>query len=101
MKIFFFLLIFCPCATTLFEQNDFCATSKNNPNFVQDQNIRLREMTMNREAYEVQLNIKIQQQNSSGLLMIPIVFHVIHQNGPENVTDSVLLTELDNLNSFS
>ena len=56
---------------------------------------------MNREANEVQLNIKIQQQNSSGLLKIPIVFHVIHQNGLENVTDSVLLTELDNLNSFS
>jgi hypothetical protein len=29
---------------------------------------------------------------------IPIVFHIIHQNGPENIADSVLITEVMRIN---
>jgi PKD repeat protein len=32
--------------------------------------------------------------------MVPVVFHVIHQNGPENVSDSVLQAEIVALNQY-
>ena len=30
---------------------------------------------------------------------LPVVFHIIHNNGPENISDSRVLAELDNLNN--
>jgi hypothetical protein len=36
----------------------------------------------------------------SGPLIVPIVFHVIHQNGPENVSDAVLQAEIMALNQY-
>lgn len=45
------------------------------------------------------------QQNPNPLrggnpLIVPVVFHVIHQNGPENVSDSVLIAEIAALNQY-
>lgn len=34
----------------------------------------------------------------SSLYTIPVVFHVIHNNGPENVSDSLIHASIDNLN---
>lgn len=36
----------------------------------------------------------------SGPLTVPVVFHIIHQNGPENVSDSVLQAEIVALNQY-
>ena len=55
------------------------------------------------EAHLNQLAYQYIQQNidnafNATTVEIPIVFHVIHQNGPENIADSVIVTEVMRLN---
>lgn len=35
---------------------------------------------------------------SEDTLVLPVVFHIIHQNGPENISDNAVLNALDRLN---
>lgn len=63
-----------------------------------DPDTRLREEKINRDIYNRLLqnfsNNKVQQVP----LEIPVVFHIVHLNGPENVPDSVIAAGLNELN---
>src|SRR5687768_103039 len=61
-----------------------------------DPSYREKEMNVNRL---LQQRLHNQQARSTQtLLYIPIVVHVIHQNGPENLHDSVIINAVAELN---
>jgi hypothetical protein len=79
-------------------QNNFCGTSSSNSNQMNMKASALqREMQLNELAYQY-MQQNVGQVNSGSTVEIPIVFHIIHQNGPENIADSVLITEVMRLN---
>lgn len=63
------------------------------------------QLLKNREALEAFTEQYVQQQqNSSGnrgasvVRIIPVVVHVIHNGGPENISDEQILDQIDSLN---
>lgn len=53
------------------------------------------------EANEIATNQLMAAKTSTtsmDTITIPVVFHVLHQNGPENISDNVLYTLMDNVN---
>lgn len=64
--------------------------------------------SIEKEKKQQELNFMLANyisQNNANLrggapLTVPVVFHVIHQNGPENVSDSVLHAEILALNQY-
>jgi len=67
---------------------------------IENDGFKERESTMNKQIYNY---LKMQQNSrrfSNVPLVIPVVFHVIHQNGTENVADSILIQELNALNAY-
>ncbi|HOS48039.1 MAG TPA: M43 family zinc metalloprotease [Bacteroidia bacterium] len=92
-------LFVCLCiASSVFSQVDFCGASRHNS---------FLNANANASALEQKLNINYANdlihsagRLSGGTYVIPVVFHIIHQNGPENVADSVLQKEIDSLNAW-
>ncbi len=48
--------------------------------------------------YNLALSGNYQQRNSSVILTIPVVVHIMHLNGPENISDSLVIASIDELN---
>src|SRR6185436_3348974 len=75
-----------------------CGFDVMNAEMRKDPDTRLREEKINRDIYNRLLqnfsNNKVQQVP----LEIPVVFHIVHLNGPENVPDSVIAAGLNELN---
>ncbi len=93
--VFFILAVL---SKALSAQNNFCGMNQNNPE--QD---TLRAQLNQQEVHLNNLAYQHIQQNFGNIINgstieIPIVFHIIHQNGPENIADSVLVTEVMRLN---
>jgi len=62
---------------------------RNNPGLAQ------KEM----EANNLSANVPVQVANKTGAVrVIPVVFHIIHEYGPENIPKQKVLTEIDSLN---
>ena len=79
-------------------QNNFCGTNSNHKLQHDFTPIDFqREANLNNLAYQYLQNYNGQATNGS-TVEIPIVFHIIHQNGPENIADSVVITEVMRLN---
>ena len=81
-----------------FSQQNICGMHSNNP-----QQAILSAQFQQKEVYFNQLAYQYMQQNignafNATTVEIPIVFHVIHQNGPENIADSTIVTEVMRLN---
>lgn len=81
-----------------FSQQNICGMHSSNP-----QQAILSAQFNQQEAHLNQLAYQYIQQNidnafNATTVEIPIVFHVIHQNGPENIADSVIVTEVMRLN---
>ncbi len=58
------------------------------------------QQTLENQAYQF-LQQKQTGSQESALMAdytLPVVFHIIHQNGPENITDAQILTAFTNLN---
>ncbi|REJ84323.1 MAG: hypothetical protein DWQ33_03185 [Bacteroidetes bacterium] len=93
-QILMFILTF--IHTTGFGQNIYCdgVPFSNRPDF------KGRENKMNQLIYNYLTSQPQHQRTGNVPLIIPVVFHVIHQNGPENVHDSVLIKEIDALNAY-
>ncbi|MBK7390488.1 MAG: hypothetical protein IPI23_15875 [Bacteroidetes bacterium] len=56
-----------------------------------------KELQMNDAIYESIITNRV-KRNSGGTMIIPIVFHIMHNNGPENIADSVVFNAVDELN---
>jgi hypothetical protein len=97
-KYFFLAIVFCLICNLLSAQNNFCGTSQNNsrhPTLRGEFN--QKEIQLNNLAYQY-LQQNVGNIINGSTVEIPIVFHIIHQNGPENIADSVLVTEVMRIN---
>ncbi len=57
-----------------------------------------QEKQINRIYFEQAIKRISGQKTSQTPLQIPIVVHVVHQNGPENISDSLIIAAIDQLN---
>jgi hypothetical protein len=76
------------CGTDLFQSN-----LMNDP-------LKEQQLKAMNEQLAVYITNNPRTTQGSGPLIVPVVFHVIHQNGPENVSDSVLQAEIVALNQY-
>lgn len=99
MKILNILLVISLlCSGTLFGQTPFCGFDKiKNSMLESSPEMRMKEEQMNVAIYESIIQNK-NVRNTGGTLIIPIVFHIMHNNGPENIADSVVVNALTELN---
>jgi hypothetical protein len=82
----------------LLAQNNFCGMSQNNPQYAAlSAQLNQKETQLNNLAYQY-LQQNVGNVINGSTVEIPIVFHIIHQNGPENIADSVVITEVMRLN---
>jgi|GEM_PF-2448745 hypothetical protein len=96
MKQLIITLIACCLSLATYAQRNDCLSLKSGNQ--QNQAATLKEQLLNNEAY-----LKLlagENRTAGGPLIIPIVFHVVHMNGAENIPDSLILIELDSLNAY-
>lgn len=93
------LLLFTLFAVVVKAQMNYCGTDLYQSYLLKDplQQHKLEAINEQLASYLTQHPRTVQ---GSGPLIVPVVFHVIHQNGPENVSDSVLQAELLALNQY-
>ena len=87
---FFFISMGAFAQTGSCGTEDFLSREKS-----RNQDLSLAEQRMNNLLYQARIN---SPNSPRSLYTIPVVFHVIHQNGPENIPDSMLEREIDILN---
>ncbi|MBL7915635.1 MAG: hypothetical protein JNL49_11380 [Bacteroidia bacterium] len=99
MKILNILLVISLlCFGNLFAQTPFCGFDKmKNSTLESSPELRMKEEQMNLAIYESIIQNKT-VRNTGGTLIIPIVFHIMHNNGTENIADSVVVNALTELN---
>lgn len=93
----FLLLLFFTSITRLYAQVNFCAFDDVNQQLRSSENYRQSEDAMNKLIAN-KLSQGIQKTNT--VQYIPVVFHVMHLNGPENMSDSIIQSELDKVNAY-
>lgn len=92
--IFLFILV----TTSAIAQTNFCGMNKNNSEYAAKRaQSEQKEINLNNLAYQY-LQQNVGNVINGSTVEIPIVFHIIHQNGPENIADSVVMTEVMRLN---
>lgn len=99
----FFLKSICLAALLLnpsgfaYSQNHYCGFDlmQNNKSIAE----KNRVIEINEILHEkILTNNSIRNKSTNSILTVPVVFHVIHQNGPENIADSLILQLLNQLN---
>lgn len=93
----FLLLLFFTSLTRLYAQVNFCAFDDVNQQLRSSENYRQSEDALN-NLIANKLSQGIQKTNT--VQYIPVVFHVMHLNGPENMSDSIIQSELDKVNAY-
>lgn len=103
VKIVFFLLLFFICFPFFAQHQNFCGADEMRIQMLQ-KDPKLAEAIAKREqALEVFTsdyvnNIERKKSSSPPLYIIPVVFHVIHNYGQENISDAQLKDGLDIVN---
>lgn len=95
-RLLVLLLVLFPFCT--FAQSPFCGSDELRSKLItEDARVLNMEQQMHENAYR---SIKQNEflKSSGGTIIIPVVFHIMHNNGPENVQDSVILNSLNELN---
>lgn len=98
-----FICVFCIYTTFHFPvKAQECGSSIINQNYLQSnpQNLSQNEL-FKTAAYQRMLNkyaVDRPQPKDRNIYTIPIVVHIIHNNGPENISDAAVQQALDNLN---
>jgi PKD repeat protein len=81
-------------------QSHFCGDEAYRAQLLKaDPSIKLMEDVGNQLIYQYLTQSRDASLNTQRTtLTIPVVFHIIHQNGPENVPDSVIIQSLNDMN---
>lgn len=82
-----------------YSQNNYCGTDLLRSLKAQENsNLIFKEAEANRKIYNnLPFNLP-ESHNSGGSFMIPVVFHIMHNNGPENIADSLVQQAVNELN---
>jgi hypothetical protein len=93
------LLVMLLYTISVFAQQPPCAfDAVRKIKFNSDAAYRLQEEKVNRLLYNQGISANTGNKNSSVPLQIPVVVHVVHQNGAENISDSLIVAAIDQLN---
>ncbi len=78
---------------------EFCSTHKKLEQALQDPNFA-KQYFIEEQAFEAMMQQKkgSTDQTKNTIYTIPVVFHVLHNGGPENISKAQILTALDILN---
>ncbi|MBK6840534.1 MAG: T9SS type A sorting domain-containing protein [Bacteroidetes bacterium] len=60
--------------------------------------LKLLEQNFNSVLFSKATQASRQEDNANGVIQIPVVVHVIHENGPENISDSLIQAAINQLN---
>lgn len=96
-EIYISLLILISCSMSLVAQHKpFCGSDEYENRLLKNSDYRY-QVQKEEKAYRANaLRPKIQKRNNE--VTIPVVFHIIHNNGPENISDAEVLQGLEHLN---
>lgn len=98
MKKLSLLLLHLWWTTAAFAQAFLCTPYLTDSLLTARPEILLREEVMNRDIYRLRLSENGVARMNPPVLTIPVVFHVIHQGGPENIPDSIITDALNDVN---
>ena len=98
MKKLSLLLLHLWWTTAAFAQGLNCAPYLADPNFKSLENVQRLEKRLNDEVYRLRISENTSARMNPPVLTIPVVFHVIHQGGPENIPDSIIIDALNDVN---
>lgn len=93
-------IFFCTTLIPAFSQEKHCGTTEASKEIY----LAHPELLKQQEEYNVLLQQKIAEKaqqrntNSDQVYIIPVVFHVIHANGDENISDAQIKDQIDILN---
>lgn len=94
LSVLFLILFF----NHIIAQNNFCGNTLNSPHRLSSgAETQQQEVILNKLASEY-LQQNIGPAINGSTLEIPLVFHIIHEGGPENIADSILINEVNVLN---
>lgn len=95
----FIILALILCSFISYSQNNYCGTDILRSLKAQDQpSLLLKEADANHKIYNGLLLDFPAMHKAGGSFVIPVVFHIMHNNGPENVNDSLVQQSVDELN---
>lgn len=98
MKKLSLLLLHLWWTTTAFAQALQCTPYLTDALLTARLDIRLREEAMNYQVYQSRIAENGNPRLKTPVLTVPVVFHVIHQGGPENIPDSIIIDAINDVN---
>lgn len=95
-----FLIVCCTIINPVFSQEYHCGTTQATRQLY----LQHPELIQQEAAFNTSLNARIanasrKTSNSDDVYIIPVVFHVIHANGDENISDAQIQNQIDILNN--
>lgn len=97
IRFLFLLLCFLIPSGCIFAQTAICGTDVLRASRQNNYSIQL-ESEGNEKLYQSVLQNRKNALPQGGVYTIPVVFHIMHNNGPENVADSVIVAAVEELN---
>ncbi len=94
---FYFALLLLQANPAFYSSSSFCATD-----LLLEQQLQDEEYAHKHQAFEKRLKAQIENgqiANYRALYTLPVVVHVIHQGGAENISDAQVLQAIDDLNA--
>ena len=86
-------------ATTSYSQNNWCGTTEKEEEYFNFFPERREIVKKNREDFERYAQSKtISRGTEVKNYIIPVVFHILHDNGPENLSDEIIHGQIEQLN---
>lgn len=99
MKVNLLLLLLALTSTHLYAQQLNCGFDQvRSELFKDDPSLQQKEKDTDALLYQYISRLDLHERSARTLLYIPVVVHVIHQNGPENLHDSVIINAVAELN---
>jgi len=95
LKRLFFVLVFFILIHFSFGQVAYCGFDlirKSTPDYKQT------EEKVNQQLYQQAVNQSAYKTTTQNVLYVPVVVHIIHQYGPENIADTTVVAAIDQLN---
>lgn len=98
MKNIFFIAVSVFLVITGYSQNiPFCGADEVNQQYAQ-QHPQYQELLNNFNEYWKKNYNSLVQSKQNQVIYVPVVFHILHENGPENIPDSLIYQEIEIMN---
>jgi hypothetical protein len=97
---YFLFLFFLLSSSILHSQNLNCSSDEFNLLLKEKNLTSIEEENYQKTLYNYLTNSNTNARTSDVPLIVPVVVHVIHQNGPENLSDEQIINQINALNNY-